>query len=375
MVWDPHAIRTSFGTWIPPQGESYPRLADSLGAGASVPEPFASEWRIAPSVWAEVAANQDASGLRNVFFRGLPQSSPMPGFPELSLDDQEAIAKMGELEQAVAVSLDKAVNGTSLMLMLKIGQAHLLFPGDAQWGLWQAALRHSSTNELLRKTTFFIVSHHGSHNGTPKEFVEDIVHDRGVRSMISTGHVAQWPEIPKGRSYSTLSSTIGSQFDRGGGVSSLTQCWAAAMKFIAVYVHTNQNRLCIHQCSIDTRSIELGATFLEVRSRFLAAVSPLARTIAHKTLWSTPSTWVYLMLLCLSLIGIRCTCVVGSYSGTVDAAPPVPDTAAPVGMACTDARCGGRAGIGQSSLLSPMVLPPAWPQSRRTLTTSFVPPT
>ena len=147
---DPDVIRDM----DPPQGESYLRLADSLGAGASVPEPFAPEWRIPPSVWAEVAANQDASGLRNVFFRGLPQSSPMPGFPELSLDDQEAIAKMGELEQAVAVSLDKAVNGTSLMLMLKIGQAHLLFPGDAQWGLWQAALRIRPPTSCCAKPHF-----------------------------------------------------------------------------------------------------------------------------------------------------------------------------------------------------------------------------
>lgn len=41
---------------------------------------------------------------------------------------------------------------------------------------------------------------------------------------------------------------------------------------------------------------------------FWPAVSPLAKTIAHKTLWSTLSTWVYLMLLSLSLIGIVHVC-------------------------------------------------------------------
>jgi hypothetical protein len=135
--------------------------------------------------------------LRGVFYRGLSQSAHPARLPELSPGDQEAITKLGDLEQALAVSLDKAVNGTSLMLVLKIGHAHLLFPGDAQWGTWQAALHNPTANELLRKTTFFKVSHHGSHNGTPREFVEDIMLDQGVWSMVSTGHIEQWPEIPK----------------------------------------------------------------------------------------------------------------------------------------------------------------------------------
>ena len=137
-----------------------------------MPEPFAPEWRIAPATWAEIAAGQDTGGLRGVFFRGLSQSAHPSRLPELSPGDQESITQMGDLEQAIAVSLDKAVNGTSLMLVLKIGQAYLLFPGDAQWGTWQAALRNPTANALLRKTTFFKVSHHGSHNGTPREFVE-----------------------------------------------------------------------------------------------------------------------------------------------------------------------------------------------------------
>jgi hypothetical protein len=50
-----------------------------------------------------------------------------------------AVARGDDL--AAAVSLDKAVNGTSLMLMFEFGNAFLLFPGDAQWGTWNAALR------------------------------------------------------------------------------------------------------------------------------------------------------------------------------------------------------------------------------------------
>ena len=84
--------------------------------------------------------------------------------------------------------------------------AHLLFPGDAQWGLWQAALQNPSANELLRKTRFFKVAHHGRHNGTPREFVEEIIHDKSVWSMVSTGPIKQWPAIPKAELLDALKS-------------------------------------------------------------------------------------------------------------------------------------------------------------------------
>jgi len=199
---DPDVIRDM----EPPVGESYLRLASSLGMGRAVPAPFAADWRITPASWAEMAAGQDAGGLRSAIFRFLSSTAPGPALPELSPADQETIAKMGDLEQGVAVALDKAVNGTSLMIVLKIGQAHLLFPGDAQWGLWQAALQHPFGNALLRQTRFFKVAHHGSHNGTPREFVEEIIHDKKVWSMVSTGPMKQWPEIPKAELLDALTS-------------------------------------------------------------------------------------------------------------------------------------------------------------------------
>ena len=36
--------------------------------------------------------------------------------------------------------LDRAVNNTSVMFLLQVGDALLLFPGDAQWGAWQPLL-------------------------------------------------------------------------------------------------------------------------------------------------------------------------------------------------------------------------------------------
>src|SRR6185295_19082892 len=55
---------------------------------------------------------------------------------------------------ALVVALDKAVNGTSLMLMFEMGNARLLFPGDAQWGTWQNALADEMFHSLLEQTTF-----------------------------------------------------------------------------------------------------------------------------------------------------------------------------------------------------------------------------
>ena len=41
----------------------------------------------------------------------------------------------------LAATLEKSVNGTSLVLLFKIGRAVLLFPGDAQWGTWDEITR------------------------------------------------------------------------------------------------------------------------------------------------------------------------------------------------------------------------------------------
>ena len=85
---------------------------------------------------------------------------------------------------AIAVALEKAVNGTSLMLMLHIGDAYLLFPGDAQWGTWNAAMQEWT--RLMKKTTFYKVGHHGSHNATPETFVKEILGNK-FAAMVCTG--------------------------------------------------------------------------------------------------------------------------------------------------------------------------------------------
>jgi len=152
----------------PPPGTSYLQLIDSLGdVNAEAPWPFAKSW---------IAA------------------SPMV---RLSRDDLRLLEIGGDSnEAAIAVALDKAVNGTSLMLVLQIGAAFLLFPGDAQWGTWDAVMRNPEWVDLLKRTRFYKVGHHGSHNATPKDFVEKMV-PKDLWAMVSTKPKSNWPGIPK----------------------------------------------------------------------------------------------------------------------------------------------------------------------------------
>lgn len=85
--------------------------------------------------------------------------------------------------EALALKMDSDTNNTSLALAFELpdGQV-LLFPGDAQVGNWlswndqsypkrkpgDGAVKTVTAEELLRRTTFYKVGHHASHNATAK---------------------------------------------------------------------------------------------------------------------------------------------------------------------------------------------------------------
>jgi beta-lactamase superfamily II metal-dependent hydrolase len=100
--------------------------------------------------------------------------------------------------QAVAAALEQSVNGTSLMVALEVGRAMLLFPGDAQWGTWNDALSDPRRRTVLSRTTFYKVGHHGSHNATPRSFVEGVLHDaRAVFVSVAPTSIESWKHIPE----------------------------------------------------------------------------------------------------------------------------------------------------------------------------------
>jgi hypothetical protein len=160
----------------PPAGQSYLRSLDLMADGSAnpPPNPFRPDW------WVEPADYQSMSS--HLLF---------------TVADRQKMKEIDlQMEQAVTTSLDKAVNGTSLMLMFQIGDAFLLFPGDAQWGTWQIALRNPNWLDLLKRTIFYKIGHHGSHNATPVDFVERILGEN-VWALVSTGAKPQWPQIPR----------------------------------------------------------------------------------------------------------------------------------------------------------------------------------
>jgi beta-lactamase superfamily II metal-dependent hydrolase len=154
----------------PPEGEGFLTLNDAGDIeGSKLPEPFGADW---------------------VFEESL----------RLEPDDEEAIRNaLDGIENGLAAKIDNWLNNTSLILVLKIGSQHFLFPGDAQWGPWDSLLRDPETRRLLGKANFYKVGHHGSHNATPVDFVNDLfLKNAGQKwAMISVTPYASWKDIPK----------------------------------------------------------------------------------------------------------------------------------------------------------------------------------
>ncbi len=171
-----HAMGPSFDESVitnmdPPEGKSYLQLVAAGAADRKDPRPpFPGDWT----------------------YEGLPAGS-------LSAEERAIVDGVGEGDESVvAAALDGAVNGTSLVLMLQTGRNYLLFPGDAQWGTWNMILGDAEWTALLKKTTFLKVGHHGSHNATPRPFVDDLLpkSPKELWAMVSTIQRGSWP-IPK----------------------------------------------------------------------------------------------------------------------------------------------------------------------------------
>ncbi len=181
----------------PPPDESFLRAAALEAAGKSR-SPFEQRWRFSAAGkdfetwWAKVAGEPHEES--DEADETAPLRLDDPRFAAkwlvragLRHADLTAVEEKGRDDPfAAAVSLEAAVNGTSLMLMFEVGKAFLLLPGDAQWGTWHEVLDDTGWGELLRKTTFYKVGHHGSHNATPVDFVKLLQGD-GLSAMVSTG--------------------------------------------------------------------------------------------------------------------------------------------------------------------------------------------
>jgi hypothetical protein len=118
-------------------------------------------------------------------------------------------AMRGEQMLGLVRILDKAMNNTSVILLIEAGGEKLLFSGDAQIENWEFALNDEATRKLLKDVDVYKVGHHGSRNATPKTLWESFGkknENTGEANRLSTlvstmegkhGHSESHTEVPR----------------------------------------------------------------------------------------------------------------------------------------------------------------------------------
>jgi beta-lactamase superfamily II metal-dependent hydrolase len=175
-VFGPSRDPTQLGRMNPPAGTAWLRLAGMVDASTS--EATAP----APPMFADV------------YKTPRPRTGPMhlAGFKRrIVVPDTDAADVL-----AAASILERAVNNTSVFFLLDVAGTRLVFPGDAQQGAWDHVLGNPAARVLLGSAVFYKIGHHGSHNASPREFVERVLPASGY-AMLPWGQVKQWPDIPK----------------------------------------------------------------------------------------------------------------------------------------------------------------------------------
>ncbi|MGE0415446.1 MAG: hypothetical protein AB7O80_01465 [Acetobacteraceae bacterium] len=109
----------------------------------------------------------------------------------------------------LALQLDRGVNNTSLVLAFEFGDRRIaLFVGDAQvgnwlswhkltWGSGESAVTGS---DLLKRTVYLKVGHHGSHNATLKAQGLELMNDPDLSAFVPVNEVdaknLRWKQMP-----------------------------------------------------------------------------------------------------------------------------------------------------------------------------------
>jgi hypothetical protein len=119
------------------------------------------------------------------------------GFSENRGDEAPAWRRIDddwlEAGTQLALDLDDQTNNTSLVLAIELpgGGKVLLFPGDAQHGNWLSWAKTPNGADLLRRTVFYKVGHHGSNNATLVPGGLDQMLDPALVAMIPVDPVRQ----------------------------------------------------------------------------------------------------------------------------------------------------------------------------------------
>ena len=123
-----------------------------------------------PEYWLAQHARLDGSApsVLAVKARRRPRVEPGPVAWIVERLERQQLASLLRIVRTV----DDALNNTSVVLLLDVGDKRLLFPGDAQIENWSWALRgapeSASLRRLLSRVDLYKVGHHGSRNATPR---------------------------------------------------------------------------------------------------------------------------------------------------------------------------------------------------------------
>jgi len=110
----------------------------------------------------------------------------------------------------LAIRLDRGINNSSLVLAFELVDSGrvLLFPGDAQAGSWLSWPGLSWTidgqtvtgRDLLSRTVYLKVAHHGSHNATLKKNGLELMTSPDLAAFVPTSEAdakkVGWGEMP-----------------------------------------------------------------------------------------------------------------------------------------------------------------------------------
>jgi beta-lactamase superfamily II metal-dependent hydrolase len=115
----------------------------------------------------------------------------------LTAEEREEFAALADDPEGVAAELQCAGNDSSLILAIEMGQAVLVFPGDAEWRSWDAVLADPGARALLSRASLLKVAHHGSCNATPVKLVEEVLPTRMRWALVSTQAERPFETIPR----------------------------------------------------------------------------------------------------------------------------------------------------------------------------------
>jgi beta-lactamase superfamily II metal-dependent hydrolase len=156
-------------------------LAIAGGAPGEARSPFGEEWR-QPVQGAGKALAVDRTvvddNMKSMLNRYLDPHDSWRRIDLQSLDSTPSLA----------LQMDNYINNTSLALAFELPNKDvLLFPGDAQVGNWEWWFKIDGfdTKDLLKRTIFYKVGHHGSHNATLKAAL-DLMDNPNLVAMIPT---------------------------------------------------------------------------------------------------------------------------------------------------------------------------------------------